>query len=141
MGEWKIRFDVNNKKWRKWCKFFYLPYLKTHMAYLCSQRTTNVQMKYFMIDWSFYRLFALNTGWKRDSLKMMIFGNLCSTWILVQLKSCFETWLTRYDVNGVRLFHLSYLITLMNYLFSQWAPNAQINILCLLVDLQNLCAK
>jgi hypothetical protein len=28
-----------------------LPYLITHMAYLCSQRTPNVQIKYFMFGW------------------------------------------------------------------------------------------
>jgi hypothetical protein len=72
------------------------------------------------------RLFVLNRGWKRDSLQMMIFVNVCSTWSMVELKSRFETWITRNGVNGVSLFHLLYLITLMAYLWSQWTPNIQI---------------
>jgi hypothetical protein len=66
-----------------------------------------------MFDCSIYRLFVLNRGWKRDSLQMMIFVNVCSTWIMVQLKTCFEAWITRNDVNGESLFNLPYLITLM----------------------------
>jgi hypothetical protein len=54
---------VNNKKWLKWCKFVSDFFLITLMAYLCSQRTQNIQIKYFMFDWSIYRLFVLNTGW------------------------------------------------------------------------------
>jgi hypothetical protein len=60
------------------------------MAYLCSQRTPNFQIKYFMIDWAIYRLFVLNTGWKRDSLQMMKFVNVCSTRSMVQVKTRFE---------------------------------------------------
>jgi hypothetical protein len=41
------------------------------MAYLFSKHTPNVQVKYFMIHWSIYRLFVLNTGWKLDSIQMM----------------------------------------------------------------------
>jgi hypothetical protein len=36
------------------------------MGYLCSQWTSNVQIKYFMFDWSIYRLFVLNRSWNRD---------------------------------------------------------------------------
>jgi hypothetical protein len=72
------------------------------------------------------RLFELNRGWKRDSLQFMIFVNVCSTWSVVELKTRFETWITRNDVNCICLFHLSYLITLMSYLCSQWTPNVQI---------------
>jgi hypothetical protein len=119
-------WDVNNKKYRKWCSLFNLFYLITLMAYLCSQRTTNVQIKYFMFDWSIYRLFVPNTAWKRDSLQIMIFVNVSSSWSMFQLKTRFETWITRNDVNGVSLLYLSYLLTLMVYLCSQWAPNVQI---------------
>jgi hypothetical protein len=84
-------------------------------------------MTHFIFDWPMYRLFVLNTGWKRDSLKMMIFVNVCTTWsMVVQLITRFETWITRNDVNGVSWFHLSYLITLMSYLSSEWTPNVQI---------------
>jgi hypothetical protein len=95
------------------------------MHYLCSQWALNLHIKYFMFDWSIYKLFVLNTGWKRDSLQM-IFVNICSTWSMVELKTRVDTWITRNDINGVSLFHLSYLLTLMVYLFSQWAPNVQI---------------
>jgi hypothetical protein len=106
--------------------FFHLSYLITLMAYLCSQRTPNVQIKYFMFDWSIYRLFALNTVWKRDSIQIMIFVNVCSTWSMVELKTRFETWITRNDVIGVSSFHLTCLLTLMTYLCSQRTPNVPI---------------
>jgi hypothetical protein len=105
-------WGVNNKKWRKWC-LFHFSRLITLMAYPCSHRTTNVQIKFFMFDWSIYSPFVPNTGWKRDSLQMMIFVNFGLTLSMVELKTRFETWITRNDVNGVSLFHLSYLITLM----------------------------
>jgi hypothetical protein len=96
------------------------------MAYLCSQWTSTVQITYCMFDWSIYRPFVLNRGWKRDSLQIMIFLYVCSTWSIVELKTPFETWITSNDVNGVSLFHLTYLITLMAYLGSQRTPNVQI---------------
>jgi hypothetical protein len=95
------------------------------MAYLCSQWKPNVQIKYFMFDWSIYTRFVLNRGWKRDSL-WMIFVNICSTWSIVELKTRFEAWISINDVNVVSLINLSYLITLMVYLCSQWEPNVQI---------------
>jgi hypothetical protein len=90
---------------------FHISYLITLMAYLCSQRTPNVQIKYFMFAWSMYRLFVLHTAWTRDSLHLNIFVNVCSTWGIVELKTRFETWISRNVVNGVSLFHISYLIT------------------------------
>jgi hypothetical protein len=117
---WMTRYVVNG------VSLFHLPYLITLMAYLCSQRTPNVQIKYFMFGWSIYRLFVLSRGCKRDSFQIMIFLHVCSTWSIVELKTRFETWITRNDVNGVSWFHLSYLITLMAYLCSQWTPNVQI---------------
>jgi hypothetical protein len=104
---------------------FQLSYLITLMAYLCSQ-LTSVQIMYLMFNWSNYRLFVLNKGWKRVSLQIMLFVYICSKWGIVDLKTNFETWITRNDVNGVGLFHLSYLITLMAYLCSKWTPNVQI---------------
>jgi hypothetical protein len=82
--------------------------------------------KSFIFDWSIYRLFVLNRCWKRDSLQMMIFVNVCSSWSIVELKTRFETWTTRNDVNGVSMMHLSYFITLRDYLCSQWTRNVQI---------------
>jgi hypothetical protein len=93
---------------------------------LCSPWAPNVEIKYFMFDWSIYRLFVLNRGWKLDFLQMMIFVNVCSTCNIVEQKTRFETRITRNDVNGVNIFHLPYLITLMGYLCSQWAPDVQI---------------
>jgi hypothetical protein len=119
-------WDVNNKKWRKWCKFLSPFYLITLMAYVCSQRPPNVKIKYFMFDWSIYRLFVLNRGWKHDSLHIMVYVYVSSTWSIIELKTRFETWITRNDVNGLRLYNLYYLITLMAYLCSQMTPNVQI---------------
>jgi hypothetical protein len=109
---WITRNDVNG------VSLYHLLYLITLMAYLCSQLTPNVQMKYFMFECSICRLFVLNTGWKRDSLQMMIFVKICSSWRMVVLKTCFEAWITWNDVNGVSLFHLSYAITLKVFLCS-----------------------
>jgi hypothetical protein len=90
---------------------FHLSYLITHMAYLCSQWAPTVQIKYFMFVWSIYSICVLNRSWKCDSLQKMIFVNVWSTWRIVELKTCFETWLTWNDING------SYLMTLMALLF------------------------
>jgi hypothetical protein len=125
--ELKTRFET----WITWnvvngASLFHLSYLITLMTYLCSQRTPNVQITFFMIDWPIYRIFVLNTCWKRDSIQMIIFANICSSWSMVELKTRFYTWLTRNDVNDVSLFHLSYITTLMAYLCSQRTPNIQI---------------
>jgi hypothetical protein len=110
---WITRNDVNS------VIMLHLSYLITLMAHLDSQWTPNVQIKYFMFDWSIYRLFVPNTGWKRDPLQMMIFVNICSTWSMVQIKTRFVLGITRNDVKGVSLFHLPYLITPRIYLCSQ----------------------
>jgi hypothetical protein len=106
-------WDVNNKKWRKWCKFFLLSYLIILMPYLCSQGSPNVQIKYFMFDGSIYRLFVLNTDWEHDFLQMMILVYVCSTCSVVELKTLFEVWKARSDVNGVYWFHFSYSINVL----------------------------
>jgi hypothetical protein len=108
---------------------FHLSCFITLMAYMCSQRTPNAQINYFMLDWSIYTLFVLYRGWKQYSLQIMIFVYVCSTWSIVEHKTRFETWITRNDVNGVSLFNVSYLITLMACLCSQRTPNIQIKYL------------
>jgi hypothetical protein len=79
-----------------------------------------------MFYWSIHKLFVLNRCWKSDSLQIMIFVYICSTWSVVEIKTRFETWITRNDVNVVSLFHFSYLKTFMAYLFSEWTTNIQI---------------
>jgi hypothetical protein len=79
----------------------------------------------FYVDFSIYILLVLNRTWKLDSLQIMLFAHVFLTWSTVQLKTCLETWITTNDVNGVSLFHLTYLITLMGYLSSQRTPNVQ----------------
>jgi hypothetical protein len=112
-------WDVNYKKWCKWCNFV-SPFLYNNPYGLhVLTMDTNVQIMYFMFDWLINRQFVLNTGWKRDSLQMIVDVIVCSTWCIVQLKTCFVLWITRSGVNGVNLFLLSYLLTLMVYLCSQ----------------------
>jgi hypothetical protein len=91
----------------------HLPYLIILTAYLCSQWTPNVQIKKFMYDWSIYRPFVQNRGWIPDSLQIIIFVYVCSTWCIVELETLFDSWITRNDRNGISLFHLPYLITFM----------------------------
>jgi hypothetical protein len=81
-----------------------LSYLITLMAYLCSQCSPYVQMKYFMFDWSIYMLFVLNRGWKCDTLQMMTFVYVCTTFSVVEIKTRFETC---NEVNGVNTSHIS----------------------------------
>jgi hypothetical protein len=109
---WITRNDVND------VSLFYVRYLKTLMAFLCSQWKPNIQIIYFIFEWSIYRLFVLNRGWKRDSLQIMIF--VYNDILRHELKKFFGTWITRNDLNGVSLFHLCYLIILMVYMCSQW---------------------
>jgi hypothetical protein len=108
-------WDLNNKNFVHGVSLFHLAYLISLMIYLCSQWTPNFLIKYFMFDWSIFRLLVLNRGWKLDSFQI-IFVCVCSTWSIAELKTCSETWITRNDVNGVSLVHLSYLLTLMIYL-------------------------
>jgi hypothetical protein len=124
--KWITRNDVNG------VGLFYLSYLITLMVYLRSQSTPNVQIKCFMFDWSMYRLCVLSRGLKRDSLQIMIFVYVCSTWGLVQINTRFDNWITWNDINGICLFYLSYLIKLMVYLCSQLTPNVQMK--CFMFD-------
>jgi hypothetical protein len=104
---WITRNDVKGV-----VSLWQLSYVITLMANLCSRTTPNFEIKYFMFDWLIYRLFVLNRGWKLDFLQMMIFVYVSTTWGIVELKTRFETWITRNDVNIVSLCHPSYLITL-----------------------------
>jgi hypothetical protein len=70
-------------------RMFNLSYFITRTAYLCSQWTPNVQIKYFMFDWSLYPMCVQNRGWKRDSLQIMMFVYVCSKWRMVELKTRF----------------------------------------------------
>jgi hypothetical protein len=132
---WITRNDVNGES------FFHLSYLMTLMVYLCSQRTPNVQIKFFMFDCSIYSLLVLNTGCKPDSFQMMIFVNVCSTWGMVELKTRFETWITRNDVNGyvcfTFLFNNPYGLPVLT--MNNKCPNQVFYVW--LVDLQTICAK
>jgi hypothetical protein len=92
---WITRNDV------KGVSLFNLLYFVSLMAYLCSQRSINVQINYFMFDWSIYRIFVRNRDWKRDFLQIMIFVYDCSTCCIVELKTSFESWITMNDVNDV----------------------------------------
>jgi hypothetical protein len=62
-----------------------------------------------------------------------------STWSMVHLKVRFETSVTRNDVNGVSLFNLCYLITLLSYTTEIKCPNQVFYVW--LVDLKSICAK
>jgi hypothetical protein len=85
---WNINafWGVNKEKWRKWC-VFHISYLITLKAYLCSQCTPNVQIKYFMFDLSIYILFVLNRCCERDPLEIIIFVYVSSTWSIVEVIS------------------------------------------------------
>jgi hypothetical protein len=131
LDTWITRNDVNG------VSLYHLSYLINLMVYLCSHWTPKYQIKYFMFHWSIYRLFVLNTSWKRDSLQTMIFENVCSTWIMVECKTQFVSWITSNDISGVTFFHLSHLITLKAH---NGHEEPKLSILCL-IDLQNICAK
>jgi hypothetical protein len=122
---WITRNDVNG------VSLFHSSYLISLMAYLCAQRAPNIQIKYYVWLVPLQTICAKH-GLDTWSLQWMIFVNVCLTWRIVELKTRFETWVTRNDVNGVSLFYLSYLITHMPYLCSQRAPNIQIKIFCLI---------
>jgi hypothetical protein len=118
---------VNNKKCCKWIKFV-KPFIFNN-TYGLSVLTTNPKLPnhvfyVWLVD---LQLFVLNASRKRDYLQMWIFVNVCSPWSMDQLKTRFEPSITRNDVYGVSLFHLSYLKPLIGYLCSQRSPNAQIN--------------
>jgi hypothetical protein len=116
---------VNNKKWRKRCKFVLLSYLVTHGLPVLTMGTkcSNQVFCAWFVD---LQTICVNRGWKFDSLRMMIFVHVCLTCIVVEPKTRLETWNARNVLNGLYWFHLSYLITVLAYLCSQWTPIVQI---------------
>jgi hypothetical protein len=99
-------WDVINKKW---CKFV-SPFLFNNTYGLPAlTKDTKFQFKYIIFDWLLYRLFVLNRSWKSDSLQIMTFVHICSTWSIDELKTRFETWITWNDVNGNWFTYLIYL--------------------------------
>jgi hypothetical protein len=92
---WITRTDVNG------VIMFHLSYLITRIVYLWSQRTPNVQRRYFMFDWSIYGLFVLNWAWKIFSHEIILLVYVSSTRCIDELNRRFETWITRNDVNSV----------------------------------------
>jgi hypothetical protein len=118
-------WDVNNKKWRKWCKFDWHFLFSNAYCLPVLINNTNAQFRFFVFDSTIYRPFVPNTAWKRDSLQIMIFVNVCSTWRMVELKNLFETWITINDVNVVFV-HSFKFNKHMAYLCSQRTPNIQI---------------
>jgi hypothetical protein len=119
-------WDVNNKKWRKWYKFV-SPILFNNTYGL---RVLTIDTK--CTKYVFYvKLVELQNIFAKYGLE---------TWFVPNddIRKCFldikhgrtkthlETWIKRYDVNGVSLFHLSYLITLTVYMCSQLTPNVRI---------------
>jgi hypothetical protein len=123
--------EIWDLKWSKWCIYVSHFLINNHFGaghevYICTPWAPNIEIMYFMFDWSTYRLFVVKTGWKRKSLQIIIFIYVCLTCSVVELKTLFETWITWNDVNCVYFLHFSYLITLTAYLGSQWAPKFQI---------------
>jgi hypothetical protein len=128
MVELKTRFETSVTRNDIYgVSLIHLSYLITPIDYLCPEKTTNIQIKFFMFLWTIYRLFMLNMGFKSESLQIMILVSVWSTCSVVEIKTQFETLKARNVENGVSLFHLSYLITLMAYVWSLLTPNVQIN--------------
>jgi hypothetical protein len=63
-------WDVNNMKWRKWCKF--VPPFLFNDTYGLPVLTIESKCP----NQEFYHWLVLNMGWKRDSFQIMIFACL-----------------------------------------------------------------
>jgi hypothetical protein len=115
-------WDVNNKKWRKWCKLL-LPFLfnNTYVSPVFTKDTKCTNQVFYV--WLVDLHTLLNRASELDFFQIKIFVYVCSAWSKFELKTLFDTWITRNDVNGVSLFNLSYLITLRAYLCSQRTQN------------------
>jgi hypothetical protein len=138
-----MRFDTSiTRNEVSGVSLFHFSNLITLMAYLCSQRAPNIQIKYFMFDWWIYWLFVLNTTLKLNSVEVIIFVNIYTTWSMVYIKDAFwyvnnmiwRKWCkfvspTSFN-NTYGLPVLSMDIKCPNKLFYVW-----------LVDLQTICAK
>jgi DNA-directed RNA polymerase subunit RPC12/RpoP len=113
---WKARIEVNVVYW------FHICYLVTVLALVI--KLTGAPNRY-QLSKSVIRFFNLQTifaytGWKPDSLQMMIFLYICSTCSVVFLKTQFETLIERNDVKGVYLLHFSYIITILFTCVNNW---------------------
>jgi hypothetical protein len=117
---WKQRNEANS------VSLFHFSYLITLMAYACSVWTPNVQINYFILEWSIYIILVLYKWlqtWNSTNYEIRIcLLDEKHSWI----KACVETGITKNYVNSISLFNLSYLITRMAYLSSQGTPNVQI---------------
>jgi hypothetical protein len=93
---------VNKKKWRKWCKFL-SPFLfnNTYGLLMLTMETKCPNQIFY--DW-----LVVNRPWKRESLQVIIFVYVCSSWSIVELKTRFEIWITWNHVIDVRF--LTFLI-------------------------------
>jgi hypothetical protein len=116
---WITRNEVNR------VSLFDTSYVITLMAYLFSQKTPNYKSStlFWLVD-----LLYICAKWEleRCVFQIMLFANVCSTGCIDEIVTRFETWISRNDVNDLSLCHVSYLIRLMEYLFSQWSRNVQI---------------
>jgi hypothetical protein len=117
---------LNRKEWRKWCIFVSLFLFKNcfGLPVIAFGTTCPNQVFYvWMVDLqAFCAKYGLKTWSSPDDDIRKCLLHMQRIWT----KTRFETWITRNDMNGVNLFLLSYLITLMAYLCSQWAPKFQI---------------
>jgi hypothetical protein len=70
----KTLFETwKDKKWHK-LRTFVSPFLFNNTYRLPVLTTdTKCRNQVFMLDWSIYRLFVLNRGWKRDPFQIIIF--------------------------------------------------------------------
>jgi hypothetical protein len=134
-------WDVNNKNDVNGTSLSHLSYLIILMAYLCSQRTPNVQIMYFMFDWSIYRLVVLNRGWKCDSLQIMIFVRVSSTWGIVTQKRFGDVNNKKWQIccKFVSSMLLKYTYGLPVITMDPTCPNHVFYVW--FVDLQTICAK
>jgi hypothetical protein len=74
---------VNNKKWRKGCKF--VPLFLCNNCYGLADLTIDTKCPNHV----FYYWLVLNRGWNPDSLQIIIFVNVCSTRGIVELNKVF----------------------------------------------------
>jgi hypothetical protein len=140
--ELKMRFET----WITWNDLngiwlFQLSYLITLMAYLFTQRTPKVQIRYFIFEWSFDRLSETDRSCTRGPSQIISFMYVCFTWGIIELKTRFETWITRNDVNGVIFFTVFFNNSCGLPVFTMGTncPN-QVIYVCLF-DLEYICAK
>jgi hypothetical protein len=113
---------LNYKKWRKMCKFVLLILFKNISGLPVLRMGTKCPNQVFYVWLVDLQTIALNTGRNVIRSKWW-YSYVCSTFSVVELKTRFETWITRNDVNDVNLFLFSYLITLMLYMCSGWVSS------------------